>query len=124
MRMLLVFVLLAGCAGTFEKANHSQTLHYANRAGLATALALTACDWGSSVLATNGNFEEINPIMGAHPSTTTVSIYMGSVMVVTAATWYLLPESWKPAVWTPVTGVETHALYHQTSVAIPVCGIQ
>lgn len=125
LKLMVFVVLVSGCAGSFEKMNHSKTIHYTNQAGLVTALALTACDWGSSAWAAGtGDYEESNPVMGGHPSNNAIATYMMSTMAITAATWYFLPENWKPVAWAPVAGVETHALYHQTSVAIPVCGIQ
>jgi hypothetical protein len=52
-------------------------------------------DWGETLnIAQNPErFHEMNPILGRHPSVTTVNLYFGAVIATRGVTSYLLPRS-------------------------------
>lgn len=69
--LLLIIVLLTGCASNWSKAD-------TNRQIVVTGLHLI--DWAQTrqIASEPDKYYEINPIMGKHPSKTTVDLYMAT----------------------------------------------
>lgn len=90
MRLFLVAALLSGCTNV-----------HVNRAALVASTAALACDWNKTYRAANNGWRngirERNPMLGTTPSTTAVSAYFASTIVINAAIWIAIPPKWRSA---------------------------
>ena len=90
----LILVLLVGCASVpFEGWSKADT------ARQATVAALLAADWYQTRrIAADPNYVELNPILGEHPSSGSVDLYMLTCAVAhTVVSGMLKPGHWREA---------------------------
>lgn len=102
-------------------------LAIANVAGLGVSTAALACDWQQTrrfaevgwwqpVPGANPKakaffrWRESNPIIGPHPTTTTVDLYFLAALGVSVLAWRLTPARWRLLVPLAVTAIQVKAI--------------
>lgn len=117
MAILLCSILLSGCASTFaEKWSTGDTIREV------TYGTLHVVDWGQTryIAKHPDKYEERNPLIGRHPSTGRVDIYMGSTLLLhPVISGYLKPEyrRW----WQYITiGIEGGAVVNNASIGVKI----
>lgn len=125
LRILVIWLLLSGCAGIFGRSQPAGLKH-ANRVALGLAAAALACDWSQTHSAAAGGWRgtyEANPIMGASPSTAEVGLYMAGVGAAFVAVWHLLPPRLRPALAGGMLAVEAHTVVGNLETTPGLCGV-
>ena len=92
MKWSIIFLLFIGCAG------YKPTPLTTNQiVGEVAWQAIHVVDWGQTLdIADNPNeYQEVNPLMGKHPSRGKVNIYMASSALLHPLVTYLIPHKWR-----------------------------
>ncbi len=79
-------------------------------------------DWGQTLdIAKHPNqFNEINPIIGKHPSTSTVNTYMACSAISHALISYILPKKYRPYWQIGSIAVTSSLIYHNYSIGLKI----
>lgn len=127
MRLAVVAVLLVGCAGTFgERTTGHGALGHVNRIGTGLAALSIACDWGQTHAAARAGWvehSEGNPIMGDHPSTTVVNVYMAAVLASSLAIGtFAVPSRLRPLFYGAIIAVQANTIHGNFYTTPGLCG--
>lgn len=115
MRRLLFAMLLTNCAPTWYRAA---------RVTEALAVGSLACD-GSSTnqFLSESKWQEINPVLGRHPSSAAVWAYLGGIALLTVGANRVLPNKLAVVLNVLVLGVEVQSVAINMHVGSSACGI-
>lgn len=117
--VLAVAALAGGCG--------AGGLAIANGTALGVSSAALACDWQQTRRFAEVDWRqpvpgarpeanafyrwsESNPMLGPHPSTTTVDLYFAAALAVTAVAWKLMPSRYRWIVPVAVTAIQIKAI--------------
>ncbi|HTR51986.1 MAG TPA: hypothetical protein VMJ10_14825 [Kofleriaceae bacterium] len=118
--ILVLALALVGC------------VHAAAIATESAAIASLACDGGSTHTALESSrYIETNPVMGERPDPSVQAAYFGGAGAAVVGINELLAHGLDPTagdVWriianVAIIGVEVDAVYGNSSIGVPVCGI-
>lgn len=115
MKRVLFSMMLASCAPTWYRAA---------RATEAIAITSLACDGASTnQFLSESNWEEINPVLGRHPSKAAVWGYLGGIALAVSAANRVLPDKLAVLLNTVVLGVEIESVAVNMHVGSSACGV-
>lgn len=99
---------------------------YASYATEATALGALACDGGSThEFLTESPYIETNPILGKHPSSADVWLYLGTIGALVVLSTHAIPlPAWaRIGVNSTVTAIEVSSNIHNIGYGTSACGL-
>jgi hypothetical protein len=122
---LCLVAALVGCA------NPNQHLGVINATSLAASTAGLICDGLQTYSAASqgwktagmGGPSEANPILGSRPSTTAVTMYMGTAVLTNIVMWAVMPKKLKSVIAIPVFAAEAESVTINAVVSHNICGI-
>lgn len=84
-----------------------------------TYTAIHVADWGTTLdIKNHPDLQEINPLLGHHPSDARINTYMAGTLAAHWAISYALPERWRPT-WQYVTiGIDGAVVAHNFSLGL------
>ncbi len=111
-RLLHALVLVAALATTTAKADTDRVLLF-----LSSTLLLM--DWGQTrYIAQSSDFWDINPILGRHPSTTTVDTYFASAMLGNFFAGRIIPQPYLNTARAVLIGLEMGRVAHNYTIGV------
>ncbi len=108
--IILICLSLTACTGTLTNKVAGDVLY-------GTALGTLVIDWGQtrSISKQPATHSERNAILGKHPQLSQVDAYFPTVIALTAISYPLMKQEYRPWVYGLITGIEGFCAFYNMS---------